>query len=82
MMFASISTKPNKIKYSDGSSYVLLGDSCRRHVDMTEINAFCMQNFGDDAHIAKQKLLSGESVLVLGKGYLTLHKVESEMLLF
>ncbi|WP_440998260.1 hypothetical protein [Cysteiniphilum litorale] len=49
---------------------------------MTEINALCMQNFGDDAHIAKQKLLSGESVLVLGKGYLTLHKVESEMLLF
>lgn len=62
--------------------YVLSESSNSRCVNINEINQLCTHHFGDQAHLAKQKLLSGESVLVLGKGYLRLQRIEQDAVLF
>lgn len=70
-------------RHSNNSAcYVLSEASSSRCVDLTEINQLCIHHFGDHAHLAKQKLLSGESVLVLGKGYLRLQPIEQDAVLF
>jgi hypothetical protein len=64
------------------SQYILSESSNSRCVNINEINQLCTHHFGDHAHLAKQKLLSGESVLVLGKGYLRLQPIEQNAVLF
>ncbi|WP_440617079.1 hypothetical protein [Cysteiniphilum sp. 6C5] len=56
--------------------YILFEDSNSRCVNLTEINEICTQHYGDQAHYAEQKLLFGESILVIGKGYLRLEAIE------
>ncbi|WP_440994629.1 hypothetical protein [Cysteiniphilum litorale] len=69
----------NKNAYSE---YVLSESSSSRCVNINEINQLCTHHFGDQALLAKQKLLSGESVLILGKGYLRLQRIEQDAVLF
>ncbi|GGG04946.1 hypothetical protein [Cysteiniphilum litorale] len=68
--------KPDNIKFT------LINGSTQQGVSLNDVNLFCLTHFGDQAHLAKQKLLSGESVLILGKGYLRLQPIEQNAVLF
>jgi hypothetical protein len=86
MFASSISTlHHNDYSYHNSntsSQYILSELSNSRCVNINEINQLCTLHFGDQAHLAKQKLLSGESVLVLGNGYLRLQPIEQDAVLF
>ena len=54
----------------------------RTLVSEYEVDQICNGYFGEEAPLAKRKLLAGESILILGKGYISIQiaNLDSEAL--